>query len=68
MKSEPWKAVRNVTMYSCMGDYYGFTRNKIASIQRITIVEKAEAFHKLDPSNLSRAPSGEVSFEVSLGS
>jgi hypothetical protein len=68
MKSEPWKAVRYVIMYSSTGVYCGHTRNDIASIHSILVLDKAEAIHELDLGDLSRAMSVEVGFDISLSS
>jgi hypothetical protein len=50
------------------GVYCGHTRNDIASIHSVFVLDEAEAVHELDLGNLSRAMSIEVGFDISLGS
>ena len=50
------------------GVYCSHTRNDIASIHSILVLDEAEAVHELDFGNLSRAMSVEVGFDISLGS
>ena len=44
------------------------TRNNIASIHRILVLDEPESVHELDLGDLTSAMSGEVSFDVGLGS
>ena len=51
-----------------LGIYCSHTRNDIASIHSILVLDKAEAIHELDLGDLSRAMSVEVGFDISLSS
>jgi hypothetical protein len=71
MKSEPWKAIdrkRLLCMRSRRCFSYGHTRDNIASIHRILVLDEAEAVHEFDLGDLSGAMGIEVGLDISLGS
>ena len=49
------------------GVYCGHTRNDIASIHSILVLDKAEAIHELDLGDLPGAVSVEMGLDISLG-
>jgi len=66
MKSEPWKAAI-VLMLFCLTLWYLLTRNHIACIHGILVLNESKAIHELDLGDLPCAMGVEMGFDIGLG-